>query len=49
MKEKCWEFHEACIYNHLIQLILNKGKVCNQRTCWKYRRGNFASKLSDSI
>ena len=49
MKEKCWEFHEACIYNHLIQLILNKGKVCNQRTCWKYSRANFEGKLFDSI
>ena len=49
MKEKFWEFHEDYKYKHQILLILNKDKVCNQRTCWKYSRANFEGKLFDSI
>ena len=28
------EFHEACKHVHQILLIVNKGKVGNQRRCW---------------
>ena len=49
VKENLWEFHETCKYVHQILLIANKDKVGNQRRCWRYRRANFAGKLSDSV